>query len=100
MLIVVLVAGVLITPDPGEDVNGTLQERQTLESLFLIPLSFSPFSFPQTPVNQRSVPSAHSLTSDPPRFMLCPELLARATAFFAKSKTLSWRIYATVFCFH
>jgi hypothetical protein len=65
MLIVVSVAAVLITPDPNDDVDGTLRQRQIVKALFLISISFSPSSFPQTPVDPHSFTASHSLTSNP-----------------------------------
>ena len=64
ILIMMSVAAVLITPDPNDDVAGTLQQRQIVKALYLISISFLPFSFSQT-THFRSSPSTRSLPSDP-----------------------------------
>jgi hypothetical protein len=65
MLIMVSVAAVLITPDPNDDVDGTLQQRQIVKALYLISMSFSPFSFPQTPIHLHLSTPSRSLPSNP-----------------------------------
>ena len=98
MLIMVSVAAVLITPDPNDDVDGTLQQRQIVKALYLISISFSPFSFPQTPIHLHLSTPSRSLPSNPITFVLCPALLARSRQFLLTLKPYLGGSYATVPC--